>query len=118
METSRAPLASVRNGWKDSTDNMDGRTITINDRRWRLRYIPMRKYEGQCDAPNAPGKEIRIARSLLRKPVARAEVLIHEVLHAHLWDLVEDKIDQIASDLIRILDREECLRGSRHGETP
>ena len=89
---------------------MDSRTITINNHRWKLRYVKMRSNDGECDAPGTPCKEIRIARRLLRYPRALAEALVHETIHASCFDLTEDRVEQMAGDIIRILEQENCLR--------
>jgi hypothetical protein len=90
--------------------------ITIDGRRWLLRYLPIRSSDGECDQPGSPRKSIRIARRLQRFPRALAETLVHEILHAHLWDLGEEKIDAIASDTARILEGEHCLREERSAQ--
>jgi len=89
---------------------MDGRRITIDGKRWRLRYVPLRDADGLCDPPTKANKEIRLGRRLLRYPRRRAEILTHEILHASLWSLTEEVVGQIADDLIRILEQEGCLK--------
>jgi len=89
------------------------KTAVINRKRWGLRYLPMRRLDGECDPPEKTGKEIRVARRLLRYPVALTETLIHEALHAGLWPLSEEAVAQIAADITRLLDREGCIAPRR-----
>lgn len=86
------------------------RTITIDGKRWRLCYVPMRKFDGLCDRPDTKNKQVRIARRLKRYPRALAETLAHEIIHASCFDLAEERVEQIAADIIRILEQEGCLR--------
>jgi hypothetical protein len=89
---------------------MDTHTITVGGKRWRLVYAPIRSHDGSCDPPTNTGKTIRIASSLRRTVRPVAEAIIHEVLHAGLWALTEETVEEIARDLARILDREGCLK--------
>lgn len=89
---------------------MNGRRITIGGKHWSLRYVPMRRADGECDPPEKPGKEIRIARRLWRYPVARAEVLVHEALHASDWGRSEESVEQMAADIVRLLTQEGCIK--------
>jgi hypothetical protein len=89
---------------------MSAKRITICGKHWGLRYIPMRKTDGECDHPSVCHKEIRIACRLRRFPRAWTDALIHEILHAAHWELSEEAVDQLASDIARILDAEGCLR--------
>jgi len=89
---------------------MDGRIITVNGKRWRLRYLDMRTCDGECDPPDKPHKEIRIAQRLRKNVTALTETLAHEILHAVAWALSEESVEQMAADIARILDQEGCLR--------
>jgi hypothetical protein len=88
---------------------MDGRIITIGGKRWRLRYVDMRNDYGECDPPDKPHKEIRIAKRLKKNPVELAETLAHETLHAFSWQLDEGAVEQAAVDIARILDQEGLI---------
>lgn len=89
---------------------MDGRRITIGGKHWRLVYVAMRNTDGSCDAPDATGKTIRIARRLKRYPRALAETLVHEIVHACLWPLSEEAVEQAAIDIVRLLEQEGLLK--------
>lgn len=69
-----------------------------------LRFCKLpRKTRGLCDAPSTKGKTIKIAKHL--EGEERLEVLIHEMLHAGLWDLAEEAVAELAKDLARELTR-------------
>ena len=59
---------------------------------------------GSCDPPTKPNKEIKILSSL--KGQEKLEVMLHEILHAALWDLDEQAIDETAADAARALWKE------------
>jgi hypothetical protein len=67
---------------------------------------------GTCDAPNTPGKAIRILSEL--KGRERLETIIHECLHAAGWELKEKSVTHAARDIARIL----WKLGYRDGQTP
>src|SRR5690606_41206628 len=54
--------------------------VTLLGKRYRLRFVRMERQHGDCDPPDAPGKEIRIDTRLEGEELA--ETLIHEMLHA------------------------------------
>lgn len=62
------------------------------------------KADGECDPPTSKGKQIRIASRC--KGLRRLVVLLHEGLHASLWDLDEEAVTEIAEDLGRMIWRE------------
>lgn len=84
---------------------MDGRRVTIVGKHWTLRYVPLRKIDGDCDAPTTPGKEIRVARRLLHRDRQQRlmETLVHECLHAANWNLSEEHVTQASSDITNVL---------------
>lgn len=75
--------------------------VTIRGKRWNLEFVRMRKNWGECDPPDKSGKAIRIRSSLTGQD--RLDTIIHEVLHAGHWELKEDVVEQLASDMARIL---------------
>ena len=80
--------------------------ITVRGKRWRLICGGIRRgaaYCGVCDPPDATDKKIRICGRLRGKD--RLEVVIHEVLHAGLWDLDEPAVRELATDMARTLTR-------------
>lgn len=75
--------------------------VKILNRRYDLRFVRTRAYDGECDPPTKANKEIRIRNSL--KGEKRLDAVIHECLHAAGWHLDEEFIGEFASDLARIL---------------
>lgn len=81
-------------------------TLTLNRKRWRLRYVPRlgkagKGDDGSCDAPTDCRKEIKIRCGL--SPQDEFETLIHEMLHACTWPLDESHVTQTAHDIARAL---------------
>ena len=76
---------------------------TILGQRWRIRFVAMRRNDGECDAPQTTDKEIRIASHL--KGERRLSTIIHEALHASAWHIDEEFVDQFGNDLARLLTR-------------
>jgi hypothetical protein len=75
--------------------------ITILGKRWRLRFCRI-KDDGECDAPEKKGKEIRINSRL--RGQEKLETLIHELLHAGNWfHRSEEAVTQEARDMARVL---------------
>ena len=56
---------------------------------------------GHCDNPSLAGAEIRVKSSLRGERLL--DVLIHEFLHAGLWDLDEEPVEAMGRDLARAL---------------
>jgi len=76
--------------------------ITLRGRRWELRWARLKDH-GDIQPPHIKGKTIRISRG---GPGSRIlETLIHEMLHACLWDLSEDSVEKTAEDITRTLIR-------------
>ena len=65
-----------------------------------VRERPSEDADGECDPPG-PRREIRIDPNL---PVDRTlEVLIHEGLHACLWDLGHEAVEETAESLAALV---------------
>lgn len=56
---------------------------------------------GLCDAPYNKNKHILVHEDL--RGEERLEVLIHEMLHAGVWDLAEEAVGETARDIARVL---------------
>jgi hypothetical protein len=56
---------------------------------------------GICEAPTTPKK--CIVAPLDGDSIADLDTLIHEAMHACLWDLSEDAVDSSATDIARFL---------------
>lgn len=76
--------------------------VLIRGRRWRIERCELsRRTAGECDAPDAESKAIRIDRRL--KGQEELETIIHEVIHAAHWDLCEEAVDETAEAIARVL---------------
>jgi hypothetical protein len=75
--------------------------IKLVGKRWRVRFVSRMADEGRCDPPDQPHKTISIARRL--RGERQLDVLLHELLHACNWQLAEEHITQIATDIARAL---------------
>lgn len=84
------------------------RCHTFRGKRWRIAEaisgdeLPMGSMKGYCEGPpSAPDREMLIpVGGVSREDL---ETIIHEALHACLWDINEDAVDQSAVDLARFL---------------
>jgi hypothetical protein len=59
--------------------------------------------EGTCDHPKTVGKTIQILDNKKISSKRKLEVCIHEVLHAALWDLSEEAVDETSKSIADIL---------------
>lgn len=75
--------------------------VKIRGKKWNLRFARLRKDLGYCQPPDKPNKEILIRSSL--KGEELLDTLIHEILHAGDWDKDEPWVDEVATDMARIL---------------
>ena len=76
-------------------------TVTVRGRRWRLEFARLKNMRGVCDSPDMQDRRIRIAKRL--EGEEQLDVTLHELLHAALWDLDEEAVDETATDLARVL---------------
>ena len=64
-------------------------------------------YIGMCDSPESERPTITLPRGLPHGNSKGAKqgliTLIHEVLHAESWNLPEEKVDRIATDMGSLL---------------
>lgn len=78
--------------------------VKVNSKIWDLEIVPqskMGKWRGHCDSPETPNKKIKISSAL--KDEEFLEVLIHEILHAGMWQIDEEEVATISEDLARII---------------
>ena len=59
---------------------------------------------GLCDAPMVKDKKIHIRNGLNVQMLI--DTLVHESLHACLWCLAEDTVEQVATDITNMLIKE------------
>jgi len=69
--------------------------------RWRLGRVKQRGELGGCEGPHVPGREIDIPAD--GDTENELSTIIHEALHACLWDIDEEAIDTTADDIARLL---------------
>lgn len=75
--------------------------VSVQGKRWNLRFPRLQTARGDCDSPDKPNKQIRIDARLSGEE--RLEVIIHELLHAGGWHRSECYVEQEAKDIARIL---------------
>jgi hypothetical protein len=75
----------------------------IGGKRWEIVFTNCisSKLDGDCYPPNGKTRKIRVRKNLPQE--RELEILIHEVLHAALWIVDEQVIEQTAKDLQTIL---------------
>jgi hypothetical protein len=78
--------------------------MTINGKRWRVIWRPMRKAWGTCDKAHTIEMDAAI-----RDNLTAATILIHEALHAMWPDVDEANITQRADELAVALHRAKLI---------
>lgn len=88
------------------------RRVFIGDRRWRIQHCKCpADRDGDC---NWDLRRIRVHHTLEGRDLMR--VLIHEILHARLWDIDEAAIDEAGEVLSAVLDAEGFKQPDDHEE--
>ena len=77
------------------------RSHTFRGKRWRIKYRRMKEYSGSCDPPTEPEKVIMVHPQL--EGLDELDTWIHEALHATVWDLDEEAVNESARDIARLL---------------
>lgn len=75
--------------------------ILLRGKSWLLSFAPLRKVDGFCDDPATRRKRIQVSSALTEE--RRLEVLIHEMLHACMWDAAEETVNDSARDIAAVL---------------
>lgn len=75
--------------------------IEIRGKPWTILTRRMKYFDGLCDHPGTPSREIWIHTSL--KGEEMLSTLIHEATHASFSDLSEEAVSEFGNDLARIL---------------
>lgn len=77
--------------------------VKVRKKRWKLEFQNLSKKDhwGFCDDPLASNKRVVVDKHLFGQH--RMEIVLHELLHAALWDLDEQTILETAHDLARVL---------------
>lgn len=68
---------------------------------YRQYLYKSKQTDGDCDPPDTKNKKLRVYHGLTG--CRELEVNIHEAMHACLWDLDEDAVDETSTDLARYL---------------
>ena len=68
-------------------------------KRWKVRVVRIKDL-GDCEAPNALDKLIRILPGKTRTAL---DIAIHEALHACLWDLDDEAVAETATCITKLL---------------
>jgi hypothetical protein len=84
--------------------------VTIRGKRWRLKREKIRGAYGTCDGPNEKGKSITIDPNISGQ--TELDTIIHECLHAAFWDMDEEAVSEVGTDMARILTRLGYKKGS------
>ncbi len=75
--------------------------LTFAGKRYEFRFVPNAAADGYCDPPTNAGKKILVRQGL--RGVERLHTMIHEFLHASLWDLDEEAVDRVSGDIGKAL---------------
>lgn len=86
---------------------MSQRSFSQNFRKRRYRVSFVRRMRsdryGECDNPDLPNKGIRFSARVPERKFLK--VALDEAIHACLWDLDNDSVDEIARDIAAFLHR-------------
>jgi hypothetical protein len=76
--------------------------IRIRGKVWKVTTnVRLRNASGSCDHPTTTGKTIKIDKKLEGQD--KLDVLIHEMIHAGMWDLCEETVGELSTDIARAL---------------
>ena len=77
------------------------RTVTVRGHVWKLGKIRDKGERGACEAPDVPGREIDFPiHGGTRKDL---DTIVHELLHAAMWDIDEEAVYETATDIAKVL---------------
>jgi hypothetical protein len=77
------------------------KSVTIRNRRWTLGRCRGRGERGGCEGPHVPGRILDIP--IHGRRLEDLNTIIHEALHAALWDLDEDSVKETADGVAWLL---------------
>ena len=75
----------------------------FNGKRYRILWRKARLAQGSCDSPKTPASNRNIFVNPNGTEKDRINVLIHETIHACVWNLDEDTVKQTADDITNFL---------------
>lgn len=80
----------------------------LNGKRWRLERATIRRKQngrtilGECSSPDAKPRVIRVDKRIDGE--SELDVLLHELLHAAAWDVLDESfVDTTATGIARLL---------------
>ncbi len=76
--------------------------IYLRKKKYDLVRSKLKNNWGDCSDPNKPNRKIRISDEIPNESQRLLDVVIHEMMHS-IWDLDEEVVDQVSSDMARIL---------------
>ena len=81
-------------------------TVKINNVEWTIRMVDPGPWTfdtpmGECSHPESNKREILISNRLEGEELV--EIIIHEMLHASMWIVSEETVDQTAKDISQAL---------------
>jgi len=88
------------------THSFRGRRFAVN---LNAAFPDDTKTNGEADAPRMKAREIRMRKGL--SGLMCLDTLVHEALHACLWDIDEEAVRESAGDIARLLWRLGYRRG-------
>lgn len=74
--------------------------VTLRGKRWEFTRPRMADW-GQCEPVDRLAKRIRVHRDLTG--IDELDTILHELLHAVLWDLSEETVEECGTDIARVL---------------
>jgi hypothetical protein len=77
------------------------KTVKIRGKKWTLATIPLDGFYGFCDHPSTKSRQITIDPN--QRGLSILDTIIHELIHAALPDLREDTVEEVATDIARVL---------------
>ena len=77
------------------------RSHTFRGKRWRVVFKAIKGQTGSCEPPDEPAKVLTLDPKV--QGLEALDTAIHEACHACLWDLDEEAVTEIASDMARFL---------------
>ena len=80
--------------------------VNVVGKRWGFRFVPApdkddKECRGYCESPDKKNKEIVIKEDL--PPKEELDTTLHELLHAADWSKDEEWVDQVGTDIAKIL---------------
>ena len=78
------------------------RRIKIRGKYWRLKTSKL-THPGECQAPWKKRKKILISKELESGSLIELDTVLHELLHAAMWDVSEETIRESATSIAKVL---------------